>query len=730
MNTSDERIDFRIMLGEIEEEKILLPDFQRKFRWTDRETQAKLVASVLCKMPIGSILLLNLPAKDYAARRIGSNSAEGLILLETGESRQFLLDGQQRVTVMVNAFSNLIHERGVTHIDSLKRRFFLGIPKKSEVGGEADWGLYHLRFPLKSPKNEIPQYMSEDIVENLVIMDFRKNEETPFNPYQEEGKDDLLSFCLGYEGYYLIPLYLLAQRSESIQERHNKRWLKNILEAVSSEMGRRLEERYVTKESQEEWIDTVWQDDREKMLEELEKESFDKLIRILQENWAQDMESYLISCLEQLNLHVMGVPNANRVKAIEIFENMNRGGVKLSTFDLVVARAARDNRNFSDALTLECQKEGEYPENFVPETVRVNCRSYIEKLRRERGAYSALCDLTCVDESKGELTKVFQDAFLNVLSLRCHDETRTDTNSRNFREEMSRDKILRLTSAQINGHFGECCRALDRAAFFLKARCGVRKIQEVNNQLMYTVLAYLFLDAETFRQQKVWDLLTAWYWCALFSGRYDKDQNVQASRDLDKLSQIIRTGKGAGYIWEMAQNALMVPYFSQKEFLLFEKSNESNIAPKEILAQYFCQFYLAFGYHDLLQTNLLLCTFPTEEEGYELEKHHIIPLMSTQSIGMSEKMLKRENMKNMLVNSPLNRIYITKRTNQKIASNDFSSYIKHIGEAATSELDLPTMEEQMREDDIRQTLANRHKRIKGRLTSKVRMWLAEWDTVQ
>ena len=87
-------------------------------------------------------------------------------------------------------------------------------------------------------------------------------------------------------------------------------------------------------------------------------------------------------------------------------------------------------------------------------------------------------------------------------------------------------------------------------------------------------------------------------------------------------------------------------------------------------------------------------------------------------------------MKNMLVNSPLNRIYITKRTNQKIASNDFSSYIKHIGEAATSELDLPTMEEQMREDDIRQTLANRHKRIKGRLTSKVRMWLAEWDTVQ
>lgn len=723
MKTSEERTDFNQMLEEIEDGMILLPDFQRKFRWTDRETQAKLVASVLCKMPIGSILLLNLPAKDYAARRIGSNSAEDMILLETNDTRQFLLDGQQRVTVMVNAFSNLIHERGVSHIDSLKRRFFLKIPRQEkETATNADWGLYHLRFPLAHPKADIPEYMPGDIVENIVIMDFRKNDNAPFNPYQNPNSDGLLSFCTRYGEDYLIPLYLLVDRRDGVQSYENDQLLGSILKAIASEQGRLLKRQYDTEESQKEWLNFCNVKVKEK--------SFYDAIEILQERWAANMKDYLLSCMEQLNLHVMGVPNANRAKAIEIFENMNRGGVKLSTFDLVVARAARDNRNFIDAVISECRQDGEYPENFVPEKVRVNCRKYIEKIKEEKGTYSALYDLACIDENNGDLAKVFQDAFLNVLSLCCHDEMKQDMISRNFREEMSRDKILRLTSAQINGHFRECCRALDRAAFFLKARCGVRNIQEVNNQLMYTVLAYLFLDTEIYQQQKVWNLLTAWYWCALFAGRYDKDQNMQANRDLCNLSQIIRTGEGVNYILEMQKNALNVPYFSEKEFLLFEKSNESNIAPKEVLALYFCQFYLTFGYHDLLQPNLLLCTFPTEGEGEELDKHHIIPVMSAQNIGMSEKLLKRENMKNTLVNSPLNRVYITKNSNKKIASNNFSSYLKHIGQTAITELDFPTLEEQMKEDDIRQTLGNRYTRIKSRLDSEVSTWLAEWDTVQ
>lgn len=97
MKKAEMTVDFNEMVDEIEQGQILLPDFQRKFSWTGKEVQAKLAASVLCKMPIGSILLLKLPANEYAVRRIGSNDLEDF-RIEKGEEREFLLDGQQKVT--------------------------------------------------------------------------------------------------------------------------------------------------------------------------------------------------------------------------------------------------------------------------------------------------------------------------------------------------------------------------------------------------------------------------------------------------------------------------------------------------------------------------------------------------------------------------------------------------------------------------------------------------------
>lgn len=59
------------VIEQINKHEILIPDFQRKFVWKDEEQQKKLVASVLCKMPIGSILLLQANPNDYAAKVIG-----------------------------------------------------------------------------------------------------------------------------------------------------------------------------------------------------------------------------------------------------------------------------------------------------------------------------------------------------------------------------------------------------------------------------------------------------------------------------------------------------------------------------------------------------------------------------------------------------------------------------------------------------------------------------------
>lgn len=68
----DEKVEaLSNLIDKIVKKEILLPDFQRKFIWKEEEKQGRLIASVLAKMPIGSILLLDSDAKDYAYKMLG-----------------------------------------------------------------------------------------------------------------------------------------------------------------------------------------------------------------------------------------------------------------------------------------------------------------------------------------------------------------------------------------------------------------------------------------------------------------------------------------------------------------------------------------------------------------------------------------------------------------------------------------------------------------------------------
>lgn len=148
--------DFKEIVRDIDNKKILLPDFQRDFVWKDEERQKKIVASVLTKMPIGSILLLQSSADEYCSKVIGKNAE--LDASDIVGNVDFLLDGQQRITVLTNVFSNVIHDNcpKVSELisQSLKRRFFLRIPKWFDVyeGRELDlFGVKDLSFSMECP---------------------------------------------------------------------------------------------------------------------------------------------------------------------------------------------------------------------------------------------------------------------------------------------------------------------------------------------------------------------------------------------------------------------------------------------------------------------------------------------------------------------------------------------------------------------------------------------------
>jgi len=196
--------DFKEIVRDIDDRKILLPDFQRDFVWKDEERQKKIVASVLTKMPIGSILLLTSSADEYCSKIIGRNA--DLNTSDITGDVDFLLDGQQRITVLTNVFSNVIHDKcpRVSELvsPSLKRRFFLKIPKWIDVhnGKEADlFGIQTLAFPLANPDVDIPEFLSGEILSFIETQTFNANDNKPYNPHNNLGCCFFLRIIFSYK---------------------------------------------------------------------------------------------------------------------------------------------------------------------------------------------------------------------------------------------------------------------------------------------------------------------------------------------------------------------------------------------------------------------------------------------------------------------------------------------------------------------------------------------------
>lgn len=73
MNDDLKRVNLRDIVDRISENTIVLPDFQRGFTWKENNRQKALLASVLTKLPIGTVLFLNVKTEDYGYKKIGKN---------------------------------------------------------------------------------------------------------------------------------------------------------------------------------------------------------------------------------------------------------------------------------------------------------------------------------------------------------------------------------------------------------------------------------------------------------------------------------------------------------------------------------------------------------------------------------------------------------------------------------------------------------------------------------
>lgn len=711
--------DLTNIIRKIERKKILLPDFQREFVWKDEEQQKKIVASVLAKMPIGSVLLLKSKPDEYASKLIGCKNEIDTEQID-GEV-EFLLDGQQRITVLTNVFSNVIHDQCSKISDlispSLKRRFFLRIPKWEKCFKEQKkdiFGVKTLDFKYQNPDNEEPDFLSGDIYDFIECYTFLNNDKKPYNP-QVLLSTSLDEFCMSISDGYLIPLFLMVP-SENNRKQHMILRYGEIIHNVAEGLKKEIEDYFVQimdVEKKARFIEEIFSDKEISANIKENYNNFSEEISLKAKVWEKSLEAYLNACVKHITLNKIVVSEEQRERAIDIYENLNRGGVSLDIFDLIMAKVAKvDKTNFYKRMIGYIKSNKQYTVKVVPDEI-----IGVVKDKIDTQLYNASISTKCYSEEKNEISSKYIDVFLDVLSLYCYNPN-YEWNKYSI-DDIKRNKILALAPEQIHENAEKVCIAIDRAMFFLQTRCGVRYIGEINYSLVLVVIAVVFIQDDWFNSKDVHRILEAWYWSSLFGGAYDKDQSSVAILHLQNMVKTLKEEQNKEWIYTLKKYIFDAQNFSDKEFVLMGKADEDR-TPKGVLKDFICQYLLAGTYKDMFEdkTISVFC-----DEAKELEAHHIIPLGSIAKVGELTAKLRQDS-KN-ICNSPLNFVYITKAANKEILEDPLPVYLEKITDEAKSALYLSAYSNANCSDsEIRQILESRYKLLKGNIKAKVDILLS------
>jgi hypothetical protein len=102
-------------MGQIEERKVALPDFQRDFVWDPADVRDLLV-SVICRFPAGALLTLaQIDAKVFKPREVAGAPK----ITEDETPSLLVLDGQQRLTSLYQAHRGVGDARYLIHLGGL-----------------------------------------------------------------------------------------------------------------------------------------------------------------------------------------------------------------------------------------------------------------------------------------------------------------------------------------------------------------------------------------------------------------------------------------------------------------------------------------------------------------------------------------------------------------------------------------------------------------------------------
>ena len=650
------------IIKKMEEGEIALPFFQRAFEWKLSEMKGLLV-SLFLGLPIGSFLILEDEKWAFATR-----SLEG-IARSSENPKEFLLDGQQRLTTLYSVFNRI--DSQATKRKILTHRWFVDLnlfynTNEKDIEKMFDYDLQKLE--------------SEDIEDFFIIKEYTSNNIIYFKDYDDE---DFRGKC---KDEYIVPLDIFYKiyYDKALEDK-----LTNILTDISNKLNSDVSTKLKTDE------------DREKLKTRLS-------------SWIKNVDNYIRSVLE-IKIPILKFKSSQFSRAIQAFEILNKSGIKLHVFDLLVARAGRflggkntdPEGNIENFYNIVSDKYGEIVKHDVISNI-------IDFKLEEDLEWS----ISWFDNDGTSPSKNLKDIIVNALTLLVSKEKDKDKDKD---YNLSKNYLFSLdiedSSLFLNKKIMPTMQQLQRAFIFLQFRCGLRNINDLHYKLIVLPIALNMINGIWNNKQKL-NLIEAWYWTTILSGRYEYNQSEVTKNEIRILSEILNGNKESiKYAKIMDRNEeIQKPYiFPKMDLDYFKKCFSSSGIYKTII-----QFILSRRPKDFF-TEKKLESWSKESKKYE--EHHIIPLTSNKKFSESTKDIRKS--KDDPANSILNITLITKESNRKIGGMKYEDYKKEIYDSTLAEHfihDLIAFDPKgnIIPDNFESFLSNRYKDLKRAIQDHVK----------
>ncbi len=285
-----------------------------------------------------------------------------------------------------------------------------------------------------------------------------------------------------------------------------------------------------------------------------------------------------------------------------IFETLNRTGVKLSPFELLTARFWHQDLN-----------------------LRQRWAEAIEK-------YPRIKDF-----------KVDPYYSLQIVALLARSTP-----------SCKRKDVLTMDKAQIEGHWDEAIQGLGKALEFLEGSCGVLTPDWLPYYTILIPMAAMFAHTLAIKGPRVGaarDKIGRWFWCAVFSQKYESAANSQSVLDFNQMLPWI-DGKG--------DTPQTIHAFQFNRATLREVTSKQRGLYKGTIALVLRHHSRDFHSDAPLTLELI--------EAHHVDDHHVFPT----------GFLKRKGLDHSLGECVLNHTLIDRETNNMIRARAPSDYMTEI----------------------------------------------------